>query len=636
MGLVGSLEDLSLLDILQIVNVSRRTGILRVQPPEGDASFVFFKGGAVQDIAGGYAEGGFLNDFVTQGLLEESELSDAMSTSGADAIKTIRTLIDMGVLNERLVEQAHRQEIARRLRELTQYGQGLFAFYLSDEEQEQELGAPPPPLPLAQPASPQNLLTEDMAASSIARKHSEAHPEPHRPPPSPTPPPPPKVEPWPVEVVAEPDQAAPPTVEARVVEPVPEEHPKPEVATVEALEEEARGAPQEYIPHAEVVEEIEEEEAAPEVQPAPQVVHRAQPQATFQAAKNKVTIVLAGDDSIFKNLLWQRLMAHFDQVERILSTGEFVSLCRSLLDKRKPFAALVDLLMPTQDGKGYLGGLEILEAAQNGFPQVKVLLMNDLDDPRIIDMAKAKGAVAILKKPDLAKLRIGQLEEAIGDFAQQVCKEVERLLPQVEEEMASFLRELGAEAVDEGYRVRDQLTLLKGLMGELASPRESSEISLLVLRLASEYFERAVLFLVKKDEIIGLGGFGETGDREMMMQKVKRVRMPADASSILGDSIRERSTFKKESSGFSDVDRDFAEALGTFSPKEMVAIPMVSRGRVIAILYADNAVSSSPIPDISGIEIFMAQAGLAMEKALLERQLTSLKKSISTGPGKTE
>jgi len=55
---------------------------------------------------------------------------------------------------------------------------------------------------------------------------------------------------------------------------------------------------------------------------------------------------------------------------------------------------------------------------------------------------------------------------------------------------------------------------------------------------------------------------------------------------------------------------------------------MISRGRVVAILYAGNALSGDLLPDLSGIEIFMAHAGLAMEKALLERQLMHLRKSI--------
>ena len=82
-----------------------------------------------------------------------------------------------------------------------------------------------------------------------------------------------------------------------------------------------------------------------------------------------------------------------------------------------------------------------------------------------------------------------------------------------------------------------------------------------------------------------------------------------------------------------EVDRDFHDAIGAYTPRTFVYIPMVSRGRVIAALYADNAVTNAAIPDISGMEIFMAQAGLAMEKALLERQLMTIKKGLRTPGG---
>jgi len=42
MGLIGSLEDLSLLDILQIVNVSKRTGILRLNLKDNETYYIYF------------------------------------------------------------------------------------------------------------------------------------------------------------------------------------------------------------------------------------------------------------------------------------------------------------------------------------------------------------------------------------------------------------------------------------------------------------------------------------------------------------------------------------------------------------------------------------------------------------------
>jgi len=138
--------------------------------------------------------------------------------------------------------------------------------------------------------------------------------------------------------------------------------------------------------------------------------------------------------------------------------------------------------------------------------------------------------------------------------------------------------------------------------------------------------------LVKRDEIIGLGGFGLTGDQEPMSKKVLRLRMPEQ---IVGCSMEEGDRRKvhdpEKIEDATEIDRAFCQAIGNFIPEEFVYIPMLSRGRVIAILYADNAVSQEPIKDLSAMEIFMIQAGLAMERALLERQLLSLKKGIESG-----
>ncbi len=600
MSLVGSLEDLSLLDILQIVNVSRRTGVLRLSPPGMPQAFINFSSGSVSDIVGDFDEMNFLGFFQSQGLVDAQEMEEALAKASGKPLQALHRLINGGALNRPFVEQARRLELAKRLKTLTQCDSGEFLFSLSEGGEEGEVGSPTPFYPLEQPVSPQNLLTQTLTESSFA-DWAPSSTRPH----SVTPPP----RPEPAARKPVPEPAAP----------APTEEPHARVSQHQRPREHSTSPADLFAPPP---------KPAPVEAPVPPPLHTHTAPVHMDPAKNKITVVLASDESIFKTMLRSRLHKHFAQVLPVASLTEYIAVCSGLLEQRKPFLALTDLLMSTTDGVGYLGGLELLEKSTLSFPQIKVVLMSDLDDERIAEMARLKGAVAVLRKPALSQIRVDQLEASIDGFSELFCAEVDRLLPPVEEEVATFYKDLGVETVDEGYRVRDQLSLLKGLMGELASPRESSEISLLVLRLAAEYFERAILFLVKKDEIMGLGGFGETGDREMMMQKVRRLRIPVGVGSLFDEAVQAQNTAIKRDDDYSQVDKDFAQALGTLRPKELVAIPMISRGRVVAILYADNAISGEDLPDLSGIEIFMAQAGLAMEKALLERQLLSLKRSI--------
>jgi len=45
---------------------------------------------------------------------------------------------------------------------------------------------------------------------------------------------------------------------------------------------------------------------------------------------------------------------------------------------------------------------------------------------------------------------------------------------------------------------------------------------------------------------------------------------------------------------------------------------------VFGILYGDNAVSGEPFDDLRPLEIFLSQAGLTLQNALLRRRIASL------------
>ena len=70
-------------------------------------------------------------------------------------------------------------------------------------------------------------------------------------------------------------------------------------------------------------------------------------------------------------------------------------------------------------------------------------------------------------------------------------------------------------------------------------------------------------------------------------------------------------------------DQYLQEKLGGQSPGEVFVGPILSEGNVVALIYGDNLPDEIPIGDTESFEIFLSQAGLAMEKALLERRLKS-------------
>jgi len=62
--------------------------------------------------------------------------------------------------------------------------------------------------------------------------------------------------------------------------------------------------------------------------------------------------------------------------------------------------------------------------------------------------------------------------------------------------------------------------------------------------------------------------------------------------------------------------------------QETEMVHFLLEGRVAAMLYCDNMPAGEPIAETEGLEIFISQAGLAFEKALLQRRLQEMQKSM--------
>src|SRR5512144_80328 len=73
---------------------------------------------------------------------------------------------------------------------------------------------------------------------------------------------------------------------------------------------------------------------------------------------------------------------------------------------------------------------------------------------------------------------------------------------------------------------RREISTLKSMFDELRCPTATAEVTLLILRYASAVVNRAVLFMVKKDEVRGLGQFGIELRGKSPDQVVRNIRVP--------------------------------------------------------------------------------------------------------------
>ena len=164
---------------------------------------------------------------------------------------------------------------------------------------------------------------------------------------------------------------------------------------------------------------------------------------------------------------------------------------------------------------------------------------------------------------------------------------------------------------------------MKALTQELRFPNSASEITLLILRFASDIFQRGVLFMAGKSEVVGLGQFGL--EIELADEKIRATVLHLEKSAFLKRIVTEQRPYK------GTVEKDEAtkyllNELGGSWPSEAAFFPIVAEGQVVALLYADNLSTGAAIAETEGLEIFISQAGLALEKALLQRRIQEMEK----------
>jgi len=170
-----------------------------------------------------------------------------------------------------------------------------------------------------------------------------------------------------------------------------------------------------------------------------------------------------------------------------------------------------------------------------------------------------------------------------------------------------------------------ELSTLRSMFDELRFPTATSEVTLLILRYASEIVNRAVLFMVKKDEVRGLGQFGIELKGRSADQIVRNIKVPLSKPSLFLTVIEDRRSYLGPLES-NECNNYLANELGGAQPDMVLAIPLVVDDKVVLVVYGDNQPERHPIRGVDTLEIFMNQAGMALEKALLQKRLTELQK----------
>jgi hypothetical protein len=238
-------------------------------------------------------------------------------------------------------------------------------------------------------------------------------------------------------------------------------------------------------------------------------------------------------------------------------------------------------------------------------------------NPALQARARRLGVARFVFKPGLSRLDPGQFQADLKAFAERLVLDV---LPRLEEIAEGPLPTPLPASIPLPHSVDswDEVAALQRRMEELRGPRDAVQVSALVMKAARDFFERALLFVVKDDQLRGLGGFGPAGGAE--------IRFSAREATIpLGEPSAFQSVVAKGRSFTGPLtNRDWSRvsvALGDSRSQTVALLPLVTHRQAIALLFGDNPERGGGFQKLELLELFLNQAGTALENLFLKRRI---------------
>jgi CheY-like chemotaxis protein len=536
LSLIGNIEDLSLPDILQIISLSKKSGLLTIRRGVEEGHIYLRQGKVILTFCPSIKRnlGSIL---LEKGSIQKTDLSAALEKQNEGGGEKLlgNILVEMGALDRATLDQMVQEQIEESIFYFLTWEEGTFKFDLREVDTRHEVGIDPNTVISQKGIDTQWLILEGTRMLDEHRRMGTV--------------------------------------------PVPE--------------------------------------AAPE---------------EGDEVKVPSVIVLVDDDEYFRDLFSRAVSKKGTTVQSFNGVTEAKEFLSSP-EQPERISMVLDVVMPTSDGRGFLGGLELAAILTSEYPNINYQVITGYPDDSIRDKLRGLDAAPYMLKPELGGG--DQAEAAMDDFAESLVRvlaapsappkaaaeqpgesvEVEPQKPAVT--IAGRL----AESVDRVLKRVEAHPALKPMITDMVKEIEQaqsvSEIGLIILRLSSEIFDRAVLFRSDRQRAHGLGGFGFQAPVMNNREGLRNLVIDLKNSASLAAAAEKLEPLTGSSHQI-DGDDLINLVLGRPQSKEWIIIPVKGPEETLLLLYADHGVSERSIEEGDMLEDFMSLAGLSMEKIYRE------------------
>jgi len=150
---------------------------------------------------------------------------------------------------------------------------------------------------------------------------------------------------------------------------------------------------------------------------------------------------------------------------------------------------------------------------------------------------------------------------------------------------------------------------IKQAVADIESQRSQVNILNALLSHAAQFAHRAALFVIKHEQAVGWRMRGPEGT--ISDESMRDLVLPLTSDTLLSYVARSRGTWSGEP-GSNSEDSSLLEELGG-NPQWIAALPLVVRGKTVAVLYADTESADPDAINLEALETLILVAAMAVD-----------------------
>lgn len=587
MPFTGDLEHLPIVDIIQLVHSTRKSGIFSIKAGEHESRIVFSSGYIVSanHINDSVRIGSVL---VKMGAITLEDLKEALAgiKSGAHKKTLLAVLIESGKLKREDAQRGLKKLVEMTIVELMSWTKGTFTFDTDAVFDVAEGGAPVG-------LDAQMVLMDALRVFDERERDKEKGKE-------------------------------VPSFESIYADVLPEENARPKTAEGSMITEDILGLAdldklerkipqpleemQAFDPvqiHREQVQELLHGFSAEEQEAVVNFLRKSagrKPSAAEQSEQANKAVVMFSNDAFVTHLAMTLCNQEGIPVFTTADEAELERMVSHCVAAMRVPVVVFDSPSASEAGFSEEKITALRKIMKEKYARLPRLQLASPNDKQFILRSYQEGVMAVLPKP----LKELQRETYVHDTVTF---------------LGTFMWYI------KGFRYRPDnsdahLKLLKDDIKRLRDVSNPSDAALVLLAAVAEMFERAITFIVRPGELIGERSIGLNADKSLGPTPADKVKISLAKTSIFRDVIERAQVYYGD--GSDETTKQFFQAIGEPITPVVLVLPVLCDKKVIAVVYGDFGLKDASPVQLDLLEIVAQQVGIVLEYALFRRQVAKV------------